>query len=94
VHHLSVVCRVGLGDPADTGILFALVGPAILLFRLRLPYDLRVEPVFAGDAVFEAHSSVRLRVHPVSLVSPLVRFIFSSDVLKAVWPMVLQRWRR
>jgi hypothetical protein len=93
IRELHVICRVGLGDPADTGFLFSLVGPFVFLLGRSLSYELRVEPVFGTEPVFETDSLVNIRVRPISLVPSVARFTFSRSTLKALWPLFSERWK-
>ena len=69
--------RVGLGDPADTGLLFALIGPATYLPGSPFLHQARVEPSFDDEAVFEGYSHGVVRLRPIQLALPFLRFVFS-----------------
>lgn len=90
IKDLGADFRVGLGDPADTGLLFALVGSATVLF----PRKIRVEPSFEDEVVFEGYSYGTLRLQPIRLVSPFVRFVFSLATLRVIKKLVLTKWRK
>lgn len=90
IRDLGADFRVGLGDPADTGLLFALIGPATVLF----PHGIRVEPSFEDEAVFEGYSYGTLRLQPIQLVTPFVRFVFSLATLRVIKKLVLTKWRK
>ena len=52
--------RVGLDNPADTGLLFALIAPANLLPSSFSPREIRVQPSFGDEAVhlqMEGHAT-------------------------------------
>jgi hypothetical protein len=59
--------RVGLGDPADTGQLWALFGPLSGLLANIEDASIELEPEFI-DAVFELDSSGRISVIPLQLL--------------------------
>ncbi len=59
--------RVGLGDPADTGQLWALCGPLSGVLANVEGASIELEPEFV-DAVFELDSSGRLSVIPLQLL--------------------------
>ncbi len=59
--------RVGLGDPADTGQLWALCGPMSGLLATVEHASVEIEPEFV-DAVFELDSGGKLSVIPLQLL--------------------------
>lgn len=59
--------RVGLGDPADTGQLWALFGPLSGLLANIEDASIELEPEFI-DAVFELDSSGKISVIPLQLL--------------------------
>ena len=85
--------RVGLDDPADTGFLFAVIGPITVFLGNSLFRRVRVQPSFEG-AVFEGNAHGVIRVQPIKLVTPLMRFIFSLLTLRVLKKLVLTKWRR
>lgn len=93
IRDLSIDLRVGLDNPADTGLLFSVIGPA-LLFCSPLTYHLRVMPSFEGEAVLEGYAQGAVRLLPIQLVPPLLRFIFSLAFLRVIKMVVLTRWKR
>ena len=76
--------RLGLGDPADTGCLWALVGPLSAWARTLRAADVRIDPDFA-DAVFEMQTEGRMRLIPLQLVLLAIGFVLS--------PPSIQAWR-
>ena len=59
--------RVGLGDPADTGQLWALFGPLSGLLANIEDASIELEPGFI-DAVFELDSSGKISVIPLQML--------------------------
>lgn len=92
VREFSAEFRIGLGDPADTAVLFAFVGPAVFLVNRTLHRDIRVAPSFGSEAVFEGHSRGVLRVQPIRLFIPSLQFVFSPAGRKTLRQVI--RWRR
>lgn len=86
--------RVGLGNPADTGLLFALIGPATFLLSSSFPHQIRVEPSFEDETAFEGHLSGTVRLRPIQLVSPLIKFTFSLATIRVVKKLVLTKLKR
>lgn len=91
IKELAVNLRLGLGDPADTGLLFALIGSATPFLNLSPQYQIRVLPSFHDEAVFEGSLYGALRLLPMRLVWPLLRFAFSLATFRAVKTLVLSR---
>ncbi len=81
---LHVAGRFGLDNPCDTGRLWgmfcALTGFLHGADRVRL----RVEPDF-DEAVFELDSRGEIRIIPVTLFFPFIRFVLAPATLRAAW---------
>ncbi|MBI2832376.1 MAG: hypothetical protein HYX79_08985 [Chloroflexi bacterium] len=93
VKELKADFRVGLGNPIETGLLFAAMAPAKALAGIAGPFDIRVQPVF-DETVFEGYSYIEARMRPIRLVMPLTRFVFSKPVIRTLRKLALRRWRR
>lgn len=93
IRELAVNLKLGLDDPADTGLLFALIGSTTSFLSLPSQYQIRVQPSFDDEVVFEGYFHGVLRVWPVKLVRPLLRFVFSPAVLRVVKIVVLSKWK-
>ena len=81
---LHVAGRFGLDNPCDTGRLWgtfcAFTGFLHGAERVRL----RVEPDF-DEAVFELDGRGEIRIIPVTLFLPFIRFILAPATLRAAW---------
>lgn len=66
-HDVCLRIRIGLGDPAETGQLWALFGPLSGLLANIESASVELEPEF-NDAVFELDSSGKISVIPLQLV--------------------------
>jgi hypothetical protein len=76
--------RLGLGDPADTGLLFGIAGPLALALRRGLPsLELELEPDFRGP-VLDGELRGEVRVVPLAALPHLARFALSPATLRAV----------
>lgn len=85
--HLSQLrlhVRLGLGDPADTGRLWAIVGPLSVLARSLRNAEVRVEPAFM-EPVLEFRAQGRARLIPLQLLALLIGFVLS--------PVSIRAWR-
>lgn len=90
---LEVDFKLGLDDPADTGLLFAFIGPAACLFNAFLPDMVKIQASFADEAVLEGSLDVALRLIPWLVVIPLLRFIFSPTGVKVTKILVALKWK-
>lgn len=86
---LDVHVRVGLGDPAETGMLCAAVWPA-LYPRSVGRFNVLVEPEFL-EPCFELAARGRASVVPARLVWPLTLFILSPSTLIALRRLIRRR---
>ena len=91
---LMVDCRVGLDNPADTGMLLAFIVPAILFLSSSFPYQMRVQPSFEDEAAFEGSFHGAIRLWPIQLVVSFIRFIFSLATVRVVKILILSKWKR
>lgn len=80
---VQLLVRVGLGDPADTGRLWAAFGPLSgFLANLR---DIRVwiEPDFV-DATFEVNSSGTMRIIPLQITFLALGLLCSPSIWRGI----------
>ena len=94
IRELAVSIKLGLGDPADTALVFALIGSTIPFLSLPSQYQVRVQPSFSDEPVFDGYLHGVLRLRPIGLAWPLLRFVFSLAVLRVVKIVVLSKWKR
>ena len=93
ISQLEANFRVGLDNPADTGLLLAVIGPVTHILNRSFPHQIRVQPSFT-EAVLEGFSSGNLSLRPIQLVPPLVRFIFSLATIRVLKILALTKWKR
>lgn len=87
---MSVHGRIGLGDPADTGIAMAAILPLADLANQLSRCDVDVEPCYEeAELTGDAHAHVRLV--PAKLVPPLLAFGLSTSNLREMRALWLQR---
>ncbi len=91
---LEVDMRLGLDDPADTGFLFGLLGPATVFVGPGASRQIRLQPVFGDAAVCEGHIDGSLRLQPIRLVPPILRFMFSAPTFRLARSFMRRRWKR
>ena len=76
VQELEIRGRLGLGDPADTGQIWALVGPLSVLLDTPRVSRVDFQPDFAAE-VFEFSSQGRMRAVPLEYLGVILRFALS-----------------
>jgi len=84
--NVRLLVRLGLGDPADTGRLWAVLGPLSgMLARLR---DIRVtiEPDFL-DSTLEVDSSGTIRMIPLQVAIIVFGLLFSPPIWRGIMSM-------
>jgi len=80
---LSLRVRVGLGDPADTGQLWALVGPVSGLLSNIQQASITIEPDFF-ESSFELDSSGKLRIIPLQLLYLTFALLLSPPIWQGI----------
>jgi len=76
--------RIGLGDPAETGQLWALVGPVAGMLATIQGASIAIEPEFL-DATFELDTSGSIRLIPLQMIYLTVALLLSPPVLQGIW---------
>ena len=74
--------RIGLGDPADTGCLWALLGPVAGIAANLRSAEVRIEPEFM-DPVLEVESHGEFRLIPLQFIALVTAFVVSPGTLRA-----------
>ena len=93
IRELVANFKVGLDNPADTGLLFAFMAPVNLILSYFSPHQIRIEPSFAGETIIEGHLYGAVRLRPIQLAAPLIGFVFSLPTLRAVKKLVFSKWK-
>jgi hypothetical protein len=88
---LRLDLRLGLGDPADTGRLWAVVGPLAVMAQDLRSVQLRIEPEFM-EPVLEFEAEGRMRFMPLRLVALAIAFALSPAAIRA-WLTLLRDGR-
>ncbi len=76
---LSLRIHIGLGDPADTGQLWAVVGPVAGILANVQEATIEIEPEFFA-ASFELDSSGNIRLIPLQLIYLTVALLLSPPI--------------
>ena len=86
--------KIGLGDPAYTGFLFAFLAPAAYFINLFSPGKLNLQPSFDKDILFEGYATGKVKFRPVQLIGPALRFVLSKAGFRIVRMLVTKKWGR
>ncbi len=74
--------RIGLGDPADTGCLWAFLGPVAGIATNIRSAEVSIEPEFM-DPVLEVESHGEFRLIPLQFIALATTFVVSPTTLRA-----------
>lgn len=86
--NLTLRIRVGLGDPADTGQLWGILGPVAGILANVQEASITIEPEFL-DATFELNSSGSIRIIPLQMVCLAVALLLSPTIWRGIRQMRL-----
>jgi hypothetical protein len=86
IRDLSLEVRLGLDDPADTGRLWAVVGPLSAILTLPPVTRVAIEPEFTSE-VLEVDGKGRIRIIPIQLLFVILVFVLSPSTLRALYTM-------
>jgi hypothetical protein len=82
--------RLGLEDPADTGQIWASVGPVTAMLAGARGMDIEIEPDFER-AFLSVDGNAELRVIPIRVIVVVIPFIGSPATLRAAWAVIASR---
>ncbi len=80
--NLYLKLRIGLGDPADTGMLWAVMGPFSGMLRNLQSMRIDIEPEFI-DEVIEVDSHGQFHLVPLQFIALMIGFILSPTTIRA-----------
>lgn len=92
VRELEADLRVGLDDPADTGMMCAMLWPLLTPLTSSDSVRLRIVPTFE-EATFEGSLHGKIRVFLIQIVGYLLVFVLSPVGLRTIRSMVVARWK-
>ena len=81
--HLCLAIRMGLGDPADTGQLWVILGPVAGMLAVVQEASIRIEPDFV-DTTFMLDSSGTIRIIPVQMLYLVIALLLSPPFWKGI----------
>ena len=80
--NLYLKLRIGLYDPADTGQLWAIMGPISGLLTNLKNIQIELEPDFI-DSVMEIEGHGHFRIIPLQLIALIIVFLLSPTTIQA-----------
>ncbi len=83
---ISLRVRIGLGDPADTGQLWSIVGPVTGMMANIKVASFQIEPEFF-DTMFELDSSGNIRFIPLQIIHLTIGMFLSPSVWQGIKQM-------
>jgi hypothetical protein len=86
IRDLSMAVRLGLDDPADTGRLWAVVGPLAAMVTTSPVSRVAIEPDFSSE-VLEVDGKGCIRIIPIQLLFVVLVFMLSPSTLRALRTM-------
>lgn len=94
VKGLAANLKVDLENPADTGLLFAFVGPVNLLIDYFLPYPIKIEPSFTGESFLTGYIDGVVKVMPIQMAATVIGLALSLPTLRVIKKLVSYKWKR
>lgn len=83
---ISLRIRIGLGDPADTGQLWSIVGPVTGMLASIKEASFEIEPEFF-DTTFEVDGSGSIRFIPLQIIYLTIEMLLSPSVWRGIKQM-------
>lgn len=77
--NVRLYIRIGLGDPADTGQIWAIAGPVSGILANYQEASIEIEPEFI-DKIFELDSSGNIRVIPLRIIYLTIGLLLSPSI--------------
>ena len=84
---------IGLEDPVQTGMLFAVIGPANALLNLHPRYNVSIRPFFDDEDILEGRLYGNVKVQPVRLVGPVLKLASSKEFRQLGTAFIKRKWR-
>lgn len=84
---MALTLRFGADNPADTGRLWGVVGPATALLPVPAGADVTIAPEFA-EAAFELDGAFEARIVPAAVLFTLFAFLLAPATLRAAFAAV------
>ena len=90
VRHLDAYLRIGLDDPADTGMLYSALWPVLVPLTNHTSANVRLEPSFEEPAL-DLTARGWIRMFPIEMVWYVLLFVLSPAGLRVMKRMAIRR---
>lgn len=91
IRELYIDIKLGLADPADTGVLFGVITPLLIFVGVQKPtIDINIQPDFEQENL-QGYAEGGVRVYPIQFIKPLLLFIFSLTTLRVIKAIISAR---
>lgn len=80
---LTLFMRIGLDDPADTGMLWSVLGPLSAILASNRNSEISLQPDFL-DPAFELQSSGMIRIIPLQLLYLTTKLLLSPTIWSGI----------
>ena len=94
IRELAANLKVDLENPADTGLLFAVIAPLNLLVNHFVSYPIKIEPSFTGESLVSGYLNCSIRLLPIQMAVSVALLAFSLPALRVAKKLVSNRWKR
>jgi len=92
VKQLDAHLRIGLDDPADTGMLYSVIWPILIPLNYIGSSNVRMDLCFE-EAILDFRGQGHVRVVPAQMIWAVLLFGLSPAGLRVIRNMVVRRWR-
>jgi len=92
VRQLDAHLRIGLDDPADTGMFYSVIWPILIPLNYIGSSNVRMELCFE-EAILDFTGQGHVRIVPAQMIWAVLLFGLSPDGLRVIRDMVGRRWR-
>jgi len=92
VKELSLNLRLGFDNPADTGLLFAAIGPALPFVSSSRFHQVSLEPSFDG-AICQGYLRGVVGLQPIRLVPPITGLLLSPSMVRVIKTIIASKWK-
>ena len=84
IKELAGDIRLELDDPADAGLVYAILGTAYPIFMWTRLNQVSIEPVLGEEIAISGNARAVVRLLPIRLVGPGLKFMFSRPAFSAI----------
>ena len=94
IRQLNANFKIGLDNSMDTSLLLGIIESLRLFWRPSFPNEIDIRADYGGEVVLEGHMQAVVRLLPIRLVIPLLKFVFSFPTLRIIKTAVSAKWKK